>query len=189
MTLRKLYKTVGFDIPQGCDGYESLFPTLGVFVHSFVRLEREITWSYVVATNTDENIDVGEMLRRAAVFEGQNKNATSRLSLWFQAMERGNDFRSFSHDLNQMRSEIGNLIQDRNRLVHDTSGSISCSMKNGRWSEPSFGFSQQTKSGMVIQRSYTPSDIWKLVERTYHQSSEIRRITNVMFPNALNIVI
>ena len=178
-----------FEVPQEYELFGSLFAPLGFFAFSFVKLERALSWSFVVSNTIDSELDTSILLKRAAEFEGGNKRASQRISKWFNSLRSSCSQTSRLEELNKLKCDIEVLNKHRNRLLHDSSGAVSQNYRGKRALEPEFHFNQQMKSGETQTHRYSARTIFHLAEETVSLKAEIRRITIAIIPHAPNIEI
>ncbi len=182
------YKTK-MEIPQDYELFGGLFGPLGLFAFAFVRLERTLSWSYVVSETDCAKLDALVLLSKAAEFEGGTKRASDRIAKWFNTLRSCSNQDSWTMELSKVKSRVERLNNHRNRLLHDPSGGFSQEIGLSGASEPEFQFTQQMKSGETRTRHYSAKRLIQLVDETLLLKTEIRRLTIMVIPDALAIEI
>jgi hypothetical protein len=174
--------------PQEYAGFADLFQPIGLFMFSFIKLEREISWS-IASSNLKEPFEVTCFLREIAKIEGLEKRSARRISDWFRKMQSSHLVSTKLKSISQLKKQLDTLLEHRNRLAHDTSGQVRWKREQEVWSEPTYIFLTARKSGDFDTTEYSPSVILALVDDTVALRNRIRELTNELFPFAPNIVV
>lgn len=173
-----------FEIPQTHELFSELFAPLGLFVFCFVRLEREISWSYVSASDTNSHTDTRTLLQKAAEFEGLHKRARDRISKWFNALNDWIEKPEDRNRLNEIKKAFQELNEHRNRLVHDPSNGTHQKFDGTFLPSVSFRFVRQNKDGSTMQKLYSRQDLMVFVHEIQILQTNVRQVTYDLIPTA-----
>lgn len=171
-------------VPQEFESYGPFFGPLGLFLFGFVRLERKLSWSFASSFSDVRSGDTKKLLAKASKFEGTNKEASTRISLWFKAYREMAGNNGLLPELNAVKSDLLSLNHDRNRLCHDSSGLIIWTSYSGSNFAPSYVLSKSTKSGEMMKYTYTLDALREMLLQTLTLREELSNITLKLFPDA-----
>jgi len=162
-----------------------LYEPLGRFAISFVKLEREISWSFVSASALEVN-ETENFLSEIWCFEAKTKRFSDRVSIWRRTLAEAETRGDARTQLDCLKKQIVVLLGHRNRLLHDTSGKVQISYPEY---VVQYCFTKPLKNGTSKETQYSVDDINNLSDEIEMAKSDIRAITYSLYPLAPKMVV